>query len=65
MRNILIQNAIDCTDYRDVYTQFAYTYDLPAFATEDFIEGKNKHLIFDYANTVVVWIASQINVKRK
>lgn len=63
MRNILIQNGIDCLDYHDVYTKFALLYGLPKFDTEEFIKGKNKSSIFNYANTIVDMISKPINVK--
>ena len=63
MRNILIQNGIDCIDYHDVYTKFASLYNLPQFDTEQFIIGKNKSQIFNYANIIVDTISKPINVK--
>lgn len=63
MRNILIQNGIDCLDYHEVYKKFASLYNVPEFDTEEFIKGKNKFIIFDYANVIVDMISSPINVK--
>jgi len=63
MRNILIQNGIDCLDYYDVYTKFASLYNLPEFDTEQFIKGENKSQIFNYANIVVDMISNPINIK--
>ncbi len=63
MRNILIQNGIDCFDYHDVYTKFALLYNLPEFDTEQFINGENKASIFNYANIIVDMISNSINIK--
>lgn len=63
MRNILIQNGIDCLDYNDVYTKFASLYNLPEFDTEQFIKGEDKSQIFNYANIIVDMISNPINVK--
>ncbi len=63
MRNILIQNGIDCLDYHDVYKKFALLYNLPEFDTEQFIRDKNHTQIFNYANTIVDMISKPINVK--
>ncbi|SHH84267.1 NUDIX domain-containing protein [Sporanaerobacter acetigenes] len=63
MRIVLIQNGIDCLDYHDVYTKFASLYNLPEFDTEQFIRGKNKSQIFNYANIIVDMISKPINIK--
>lgn len=63
MRNILIQNGIDCVDYDDVYTKFASIYGLAKFDTEEFIKGTKKSLIFDYANIIVDMISKPTNTK--
>lgn len=63
MRNILIQNGIDCLDYHDVYKKFASLYNLPEFNTEQVIKGENKSQIFNYANIIVDMISNPNKVK--